>query len=56
MNLRHAAFRLRCEIERILATTPPTEAPGRIEDILFAALTDLADGVRRAVRREYAGE
>jgi hypothetical protein len=50
MNLRHAAFRLRCEIERILAT--PTEAPGRIEDIIHDALAELDDGVRRAVCRE----
>ena len=55
MSLRHQAFGLRREIERILATTDPREVNGRVEDVLFDALADLDNGVRRVVRRE-AGE
>ena len=54
MNLRHDAFKLRREIQRIVATASPSEIPGRIEDVLFAALAELADNTRRAVRREHA--
>jgi hypothetical protein len=54
MNLRHEAFRLRRAIQHIIATTPPCEVDGRIEDVLFDALADLDNGIRRAVRREHA--
>jgi hypothetical protein len=53
MSLRHQAFGLRREIERILATTDPREVNGRVEDVLFDALAGLDNEVRRAVHREY---
>jgi hypothetical protein len=53
MNLRHEAFNLRRSIQRIIATTSPCEVNGRIEDVLFDALAELADNSRRALRREY---
>jgi hypothetical protein len=55
MNLRHEAFKLRRAIQHIVATTPPCEVDGRIEDVLFDALAEHGDNMRRAVRRE-AGE
>ena len=51
-ELRRKAFELRGAIRLIVATTPPCEVNGRIEDVLFDALADLDNGVRRAVRRE----
>jgi hypothetical protein len=54
MNLRHAAFRLRREIQHIIASTPHSEIPGRIEDVVHDAFAELADNTRRAVRREHA--
>jgi hypothetical protein len=54
MNLRHEAFRLRRAIQHILAETPPREVPGRIEDVLFDALAELADNTGRALRHEYS--
>jgi hypothetical protein len=55
-RLRHDAFKLRREIQHIVATTPPCEVPGRIEDVIHDALADLDNEIRRAVRREKAAE
>jgi hypothetical protein len=52
MKLSYRAYQLRCEIQRILATTPPSEAPDRIEDVSHDALAALADDIRCAHRRE----
>jgi hypothetical protein len=53
-KLRHDAFEFRHAIQHVIATAPPCEVNGRIEDIIHTALADLDDGVRRAVRREHA--
>jgi hypothetical protein len=50
------AYQTRREIQRIFASTPPREAPGRIEDVAYDALDEVERGTRRALRREYAGE
>ena len=54
-DLSRRAFELRREIEHILATVPPHEIPGRIEDVAHDALDELADNFRRARRREVFG-
>jgi hypothetical protein len=55
MRLSHRAYEVRREIQRILANTPPSEVPGRIEDVVGDALDELADNFRRARRREVFG-
>jgi hypothetical protein len=55
-DLSRRAYELRREIQRILAETPPSEAPGRIEDVVGDALDEHGANVRRALRREYSGE
>jgi len=47
MNLSYRAYQLRCEIQRILAETPPSEGPGRIEDVVHDALDEPGANVRR---------
>jgi hypothetical protein len=54
-DLSYRAYQLRCEIQRVLASTPPGEAPDRIEDVAHDALDKLAGDFRRARRREVFG-
>ena len=56
MRLSHRAYEVRCEIQHILTMAPPSEIPGRIEDVIHDALAELADDTRRALRREYAAD
>jgi hypothetical protein len=53
MKLSFRAYQLCCEILRIIATTPPSEISGRIEDVIHDALAEFRDDIRRATRREF---
>ena len=53
-DLSRRAFKLRREIEHILATVPPHEIPGRIEDVAHDAFDEVERGTRREVRREFS--
>ena len=50
------AYRTRCAVLHILATTPPNEAPARVEDIIHDAFRQIDSDAHRAVHREYATE
>jgi hypothetical protein len=50
------AYRTRCAVLHILATTPPNEAPDRVEDIIHGAFCKIETDTRRAVHREYSTE
>ena len=55
MTLSYRAFVVRREIQRILATVPPSEVNARIEDVVGDVLAELEDNFCRARRREVFG-
>jgi hypothetical protein len=47
------AYRTHREVRRVLASTPPSEAPDRVEDTIYDAFLVVDNDARRTTRREF---